>query len=96
MAKGGKGSRARSKERRKKERRSQKAQKKALYESYAKSGNNSKGSRTSRKNAAAKKSQLRPISHPDGDCGNIGCRRCFGLIGSKEWVHNKLMKGVYR
>lgn len=95
MAKGGKSSRTRSKARRDGEKRARKAQKKALYQGYARSGENSKGSRTQRKMKARAHLRFNLVSHPNGPCGNIGCVKCFGLVGSKEWIKAKSFKGIY-
>lgn len=95
-AKGGKKSRTKSKLRRDNEKKARKAQRKAQYQAYARSGENSKGSRTARKTKARAHLRFNLVSHPNGPCGNVGCRKCFGLVGSKEWIRAKSLKGVYR
>lgn len=94
--KGGKNSRTRSKTRRDNEKRARKAQRKLQYQAYARSGENSKGSRTARKIKARAHLRFSLVSHPNGPCGNIGCVACFGLVGSKEWIQAKSFKGIYR
>ena len=62
-------------DKRKAKRKAEKDARKALYASYRDSGRNSKRDR--RKKKKVKKSAHNMISHPDGKCGNVGCRKCF-------------------
>lgn len=71
----GKKKRAAAKEKRKKEKKAQKDAMRALYASYRDSKTNSK--RHSRRVKKTKKKAHNMISHPDGECGNVGCRKCF-------------------
>lgn len=66
-------SRAKNKLRRKAERNKLKAARRALYASYAASGNNSKRSKIK----AGKARKVRLSRHRLGRCGNVGCERCF-------------------
>lgn len=68
-------SKNRSAEKRLRAKRAQKASMAALYESYAKSGNNRKSKRTARKIRASNK--MRNRLHPQIPCGNIACKRCY-------------------
>lgn len=70
-----KSSRKNSSARRADERRKRKLMQKALYEQYAREGNNGKSARSRNKARAERKVRL--ISHPLGPCGNVGCERCF-------------------
>jgi len=69
-------SKTKSKERRKREKAARKATQRALYASYVSQGRNSKRSRVKAKSAAGK---VNGISHPEGRCGNVGCKRCQGI-----------------
>lgn len=63
-----------SKEKRLAKKRARKAANKARYEELRRTGMNSKSKRA---RAAGKKRKLvKPVDHPKGTCGNIGCRRC--------------------
>lgn len=75
MGKGsGKGSKARARLKSLARKRAQKAANKARYQELARIGENSRSFRSRKK---AKKKKLLPgISHLQGRCGNIGCRRC--------------------
>lgn len=66
-----------SKERRKREKANRKSAQKALYQGYAAQGNNSKRGKIK----AAAKTRLKLVSHAGGDCGNVGCQRCFPPTG---------------
>lgn len=55
--------------------RRKKASQRALYDSYRDSGNNSKTLRARKANSKNKKANM--FSHPEGQCGNIGCGKCF-------------------
>lgn len=72
-----KASRARARDKRSKEKLSRKRAKKALYESYARAGANSKSKRFTKK---GQRKLLTGASHPEGvKCGNPACRRCYGI-----------------
>lgn len=82
MAKrGGKGSRARSKERRAAEKRKRKAMMKQQYAAWRDEGINQKRGRSGTK----KKVTIRR-RHPDGNCGNIGCALCSPSYHTAEKV----------
>ena len=66
-------SKAAARQERLKKRRAQKAAQKARYAVYALSGDNSKRKRVQ---SRRKRRIARGISHPNGDCGNVGCERC--------------------
>ena len=53
--------------------RSRKAANRALYESRRDAGNNSKSRRSKRR---GKRKLVNTMSHKDGACGNIACKRC--------------------
>lgn len=57
-----------------KRKRAKKAANTAQYQSWAREGENTKSKRA--KSKAKKNRLVNTISHKDGDCGNIGCRRC--------------------
>lgn len=64
-----------SKDKRLAKKRAIKLANKAKYESWAKSGENTKSKRnrsSSRKNRLAK-----AFSHKTGHCGNLACKRCY-------------------
>ena len=65
---------AAAKEKNLQKKRAIKAANKAKYQAWALAGNNSKSKRSISRNKKAKKRN--GISHPDGPCGNIGCRMC--------------------
>lgn len=79
-------SRAGGKEKRLKEKRARKDAMRSLYKKYAEQGR-MKGSKRAKK---AKKKPISMISHPEGACGNPGCRKCFG-VNYKPFL-NKLGK----
>lgn len=64
-----------SKQKNLREKQAKKASQRALYESYKRSGENTKSSRNKKSNRKNKKSTkgLHLIAH----CGNIACRKCF-------------------
>lgn len=68
-------SKNRAAEKRLRAKRTQKAAMAALYESYAKSGNNRKSKRSARKIRAS--SKMRNRMHQQIPCGNIACKRCY-------------------
>jgi hypothetical protein len=92
----GKASRARRKAKRSLEKKAAKQQKKLLYASYAKAGENSKGSRTARKIRAQKQVSIRLSGHSSAQCGNVGCKRCFGVVAAKTLLTAQAFKGIYR
>jgi hypothetical protein len=81
-----KGTRTRSKEKRQKEKQARKAAKTALYESYQKQGTNTKSKRFRQNESKTKLVTLE--SHPQGQCGNVGCEGChpkgFGRYLNKD------------
>lgn len=54
---------------------SAKAAQSAKYESYRDSGKNAKSKRFL--NKVKDSSKMRAHNHPYGNCGNIGCKKCF-------------------
>ena len=70
-------SKSRAKDKRSKEKASRKAAKKALYQSFRDSGKNNRSKRF--RLAAKRRSSVRAVSHPNGKCGNPGCRKCFAI-----------------
>lgn len=64
-----------NRERRLQEKRSRKAANKARYAELRRLGINGKSKRFT-KNQAKKRKAL-SMDHPNGPCGNIGCRKCF-------------------
>ena len=61
-----------NREKRLQEKRSRKASNKAKYAEWKRLGINGKSKRFQRK-----KSKIQLIDHPYGNCGNIGCIKCF-------------------
>ena len=83
MGKGaGKGANSRSKERRKKVKQAKKAAIKAKYAAWAASGVNSKSKRHL---ASLRRERVKLVDHPLGQCGNPGCKKCFGWHFSKKF-----------
>lgn len=60
-----------SRQRNLQQKRARKVANKAKYESWRLAGENSKSKKKNNKNKLAN-----TISHPDGKCGNIGCKKC--------------------
>jgi hypothetical protein len=85
--KGGKGSRARSKERRAREKRSRKDAQRAQYQRWADEGRNQKHGRAHKK---AKKKQGGRTRTPNE--GNVGCLVSFPNLNMPGLVRNKLMQ----
>lgn len=79
----GKKARSARAERRKKEKRSRKAANRAQYEAWRDAGQNGKRAKMKQK----RRDVLKLVSHPDGECGNPACRKCFTHIPGK---------GIYR
>jgi hypothetical protein len=73
----GKKSLTKSKEERRKKKRARKEAMYARFQEYIRKGQNSKSKRFVRKEQKGKSVSL--ISHPLGKCGNVGCKRCFGI-----------------
>lgn len=69
-------SKANVREKRRSDKRARKATQRARYEGYIKAGKNTKSKR-SELNIGSNK--LRARSHPNGQCGNFGCIRCYGI-----------------
>ena len=46
----------------------------ARYEAWRESGQNSKSKRS--RLASSRAVKHRNVSHPEGPCGNVGCKRC--------------------
>lgn len=79
--------RSRQRQERRKEKRERKEAQKAKYQALAASGKNSKSFRA-RKQARKEKHLVGGPSHPDGECGNVSCRRCspvFNIGGALRW-----------
>jgi hypothetical protein len=68
----GKKSRADKKSKRLQEKQRVKAANRALYDSYAAQGNNSK-----RKTGNRTVKVMKPQEHGNFDCGNLACKRCY-------------------
>ena len=69
-----KGAKKRQKEKRLVIKRGRKAANKAHYEELQRLGQNQKSKRA--KGQAKRKKRINTISHPNGPCGNIGCKKC--------------------
>lgn len=67
-------SKSQAKDKRRAMKRSRKASQKAQYEAWAREGQNKKSKRV--RLAFGRVRAGRARSHPDGDCGNLGCIRC--------------------
>lgn len=78
-----KNSRTKRKDKRKKEANARKDANRRLYESYRDSGSNSK--RKKNRNLHTGPS-LGKVDHPNGPCGNLGCKKCFNLEGKKTAI----------
>ena len=72
-------SKTKAKEKRLKDKAQRKATQRALYESYMKQGKNTKSKRARKNSKATKSKRVTTESHPDGQCGNPGCTKCFGV-----------------
>ena len=69
-------SKSASKERNKKAKQARKQANRTMYQSWAKSGENQKGTRSNKKKRASQSNKgLHLIAH----CGNIACRKCFAV-----------------
>ena len=73
----GKKKRAMLREKKMAARKSSKAARNARYKAMAESGDNQKRKRKGFTVAGA----FNKYDHPDGHCGNIGCRKCFPDMG---------------
>ena len=63
----------------------------ATYQKYAEQGKNTKSKRNRSKNAG---SIVRTTSHPDGQCGNPACTKCFGYTFSRLFFENGIPVGM--
>ncbi len=63
------------KKKRNAEKKSKKAAKKAAYIAMRDSGNNQKN----KYGSGAGRRVVKLMSHPNGSCANVGCRKCSGL-----------------
>lgn len=73
-----------TRDRRRQEKRNQKVAQKAKYAAFAEKGVNEKSRRKSISNKAEKYLKMRAHCHPDGPCGNLGCKKCFPQHSSVE------------
>lgn len=69
-----KSSKANSKQKRLLEKRKRKQANKARYEALKQAGQNTKSVRARAQNRNTK--LVKMIDHPDGNCGNIACKKC--------------------
>jgi len=68
-------SKLKNREKRLQEKRSRKAANKARYAEMRRLGINSKSKRY--QSNQRKKHKVGDVDHPNGNCGNIGCKKCF-------------------
>ena len=78
-------SKMRASEQRKKEKRQRKAAMQAKYETWKQAGINSKSRRSLKKKTASNKKH----THPDGFCGNPGCKHCFPQTSVVVYVNTR-------
>lgn len=78
-----KAARAGGKLRRLREKRTRKDTMKAQYKKFAEQGRVKGSKRLSRKEQQKK---LSLVSHPNGRCGNPGCKKCFSM-NYKPWLN---------
>lgn len=78
---------AKSKLKRRSEKAARKAAQRAKYESFMKAGKNTKSKRFQLKTSRSYK--IRPRTHPNGKCGNVGCMKCHG-IPFHRFLRNKI------
>lgn len=88
-----KGAKSASAEKRKKAKRARKAAQKAKYEAFKAAGQNTKSKRF-RAKAAVK--GVKTESHPNGMCGNVGCRKCSPVgaaprLGHRAWLYQQAL-----
>jgi hypothetical protein len=76
---------------RKAAKRAQKETRKALYASWRDQGKNVKSKRFL---AKGKNGSVANVSHPNGACGNVGCRKCFPAIAARSDMYTG--KAYYR
>lgn len=69
-------SKLRAREARKNEKRKVKMAKRMEWESKVAAGKNEKLLR----GGVYDPNHVRPRTHPQGNCGNVGCKRCFGEV----------------
>lgn len=69
-----KSSKARGKQEKLQEKRKRRQSNKARYEALKIAGQNSKSVRARKQNKNTK--LVKRIDHPDGNCGNIACKKC--------------------
>jgi hypothetical protein len=74
--KGGRGARKRRREKRLIERRARKAANEARYAEWRRLGINGKSKRFKSK----RKKHHHTEDHPNGNCGNVGCKKCFPAL----------------
>ena len=76
-------SKSASKERNKKSKQARKQANRTMYQSWAKSGENQKGTRSNKKKRASTSTKgLHLIAH----CGNIACRKCFAETPTRVYA----------
>jgi len=68
-------SKLKNREKRLQEKRSRKAANKARYAEMRRLGINSKSKRF--QSGQRKNHKVGSIDHPNGNCGNVGCKKCF-------------------
>ena len=68
--------------------RARKAANKAKYAALMTAGRNSKTYRSIQQ--GKKKRKISSIDHPNGNCGNIGCVKCFPDLERRDMKHLKV------
>lgn len=80
-------SKLRAREQRRKEKRQRKAAEQAKYEAWKQAGINNKSRRSLKKRVKATSSTKH--THPDGFCGNPGCKLCFPVAPAVMYVSKR-------
>lgn len=94
----GKAARQKRKMKKAAEKRAQKARNQAQYDEWRRTGQNKKSKRA-KTSGKKKKAANGGASHPDGACGNIGCKQCYPRIKrlaprQTTVAHKKLVKTI--
>jgi hypothetical protein len=79
-----------NREKRLQEKRSRKAANKARYAELKRLGINSKSKRF--KTGQSKKRKISSEDHPNGNCGNVGCKKCFPDLYQLTVEYRKKLK----
>jgi len=84
-----KSSKLRNKEKNRARKRAQKEARQAQYDAWRAAGQNSKSKRARKQNQKTK--GMRQRNHPQGFCGNIGCKSCnpqpYNLMTPRELAY---------